>query len=215
MHCSTTPAPPAEPGRSREWFVHWRPGRHRQARPSPPCICHLHPAAARSRCPGCPAAIAEVQALFEHAPILGARHKTKTRATRNESGVTDDASHRSVSPWSVVYFLSIIRSRKVPDLSGHANRKPLQNRYFSTSANVRRRLNHQLSRRKQGFESPRERQLFQRLQPALTAISERDFRDEAQVTVTRRCAAVLSPCACQRFASMNSSCGSSSGKCRA
>jgi metal-sulfur cluster biosynthetic enzyme len=29
----------------------------------------------------------------------------------------------------------------------------LQNRHFSMSANVRRRLNHELSRRKQGFES--------------------------------------------------------------
>jgi hypothetical protein len=54
--------------------------------------------------------------------------------------------------------LSIIRDWIVPDLGGHRNKKPLSNRYFLTSMDVRRRADYKLSRRKQGFESPRERQ---------------------------------------------------------
>jgi hypothetical protein len=46
----------------------------------------------------------------------------------------------------------------VPDVNGCPSKKPLLNLHFSTSADVRRRPDYKLSRRKQGFESPRERQ---------------------------------------------------------
>jgi hypothetical protein len=55
------------------------------------------------------------------------------------------------------YFLSIIRDRITPDVGGQINRRPLKIYDFFVSGDVRERPDCELSRRKQGFESPRER----------------------------------------------------------
>jgi hypothetical protein len=56
------------------------------------------------------------------------------------------------------YFLPNIRVQTAADVTDHARRKSLKNIDFALFADVRRRPYLILSRRKQGFESPRERQ---------------------------------------------------------
>jgi hypothetical protein len=58
----------------------------------------------------------------------------------------------------VAYFLSIIRDRITPDVGGQIDRRPLKIYEFFVSGDARKRPDYELSRRKQGFESPRERQ---------------------------------------------------------
>jgi hypothetical protein len=102
--------------------------------------------------------VAEVESLLDHAPIGFCLHRhPQPRAARAQGCLPHRARHAFTSS-DFAYFLSIIRDRIIPDVGGHSTRCPLKSLGFLVSAGVRGCPDYKLSRRKQGFESPRERQ---------------------------------------------------------
>jgi hypothetical protein len=99
-----------------------------------------------------------MQPLLDDAPIrFCSNRQARARAACRQSCIARTVRAISVGA-DFAYFLSIIRDRIAPDVGGQLNRRPLKIYNFFQSAGVRGRLDYLLSRRKQGFESPRERQ---------------------------------------------------------
>ena len=153
---STIASPRVGPARSRGCLRRWHPGDHRRGRPWSRAVL-VAPAGDPGAAGGAPP-ISEVEPLLDDAPIrFGLNRQAQARAARCQSSLADGARHADAFA-DFAYFLSIIRDRIAPDVGGQPSRGPLKNLGFLTSAEVRRRPDYKLSRRKQGFESPRERQ---------------------------------------------------------